>query len=235
MRNSITNDFEKQKGDILQKILAKKGILEDKKIPKLLIIQCSDAKNPNGNISSHMNHHFGKNMSELRSKRNTYYQNLFVSKPNYFDKKDLNKFENAFKSNLKMPAINRYNGRLCNKELAKQLLGKIEKNNLHLLIISGLYGILRYDDEIIDYHLEMRNNDNWYGENIHEAVINYIKENNIPDNCVFYSVGQKNSPSKYHNALNPRRDWTNIWVKGSGSNSLSFSSNIIKDSFLPFL
>jgi hypothetical protein len=113
MENSSSNDLEKQKGDILQKILAKKGILENKKIPKLLIIQCSDAKNPNGDISSDLNFDFGAKLAELGTIRMKYYENLFDKQPNYFVEKNLSNLQNykdAFKTNFRMPALNRYNG-----------------------------------------------------------------------------------------------------------------------------
>jgi hypothetical protein len=226
---------EKQEEVIQERLLTKKDLLGNNQIPKLLIIQCSDSKNQNGYISNHINYNFGNELNKLIIERKNYYKNLLNNQPNYFAKKNLKYCKSAFVTDLKMPAINRYNGRLCNEELSFILLDKIKNKNLHLLIISGLYGLLKYDDEIIDYHLEMKKEINWYEKIIHGSVNNYIKENDILDECVFYSVGQKNSPSKYYDALNPKIEWTDLWMKGVGLNSLTLSSKIIKDLLLPLI
>jgi len=236
MKNSSFNDLEKQKGDILQKILAKKSILEDKKIPKLLIIQCSGAKNPDGNISSHKIYNFGENMSELRSKRNTYYQNLFDKEPNYFKEKNLSNLQNykvSFKTNLKMLAINRYNGIFYNNKKRFNFLTKIHGSNLHLLIISGLYGLIRYDDQIIDYNLNIKKGSkNWYGNEIHNAVKEYMKKHTISNECVFYSLGKKEFTNSYYNALNPIEEWTDLWIQNGRGHT---SSNVIQNDFLSMI
>jgi hypothetical protein len=233
MENSSSNDLEKQKGEILQKILAKKGILENKKIPKLLIIQCSDAKNPNGDISSHLNFNFGLKLSELGTIRKKYYENLFGKQPNYFFEKNINNLEyykDAFNSNLKMLAINRYNGIFFKNNKRSNFLTKIQGSNLHILIISGLYGLLQYDDQIIDYNLNIKKGSkNWYGDEIHNSVIEYINSHKIPNECVFYSLGIKKFTNSYYNALNPIEEWTDLWIKNGRGHS---SSKFIQNDFL---
>ena len=61
----------------------------------------------------------------------------------------------------------------------KLYLQKINNNKLHLLIISGLYGLLKFDDLIPDYHFEMKKNPTWkqpLNNSILNAVKKYIKE-----------------------------------------------------------
>jgi len=233
MENSSSNDLEKQKGDILQKILEKKDKLEDKKIPKLLIIQCSGAKNPNGDISSHLNFDFGAKLAELGTIRMKYYENLFDKQPNYFVEKNLSNLQNykdAFKTNLRIPALNRYNGIFYKNDNRNKFLTKIQGSNLHLLIISGLYGLLRYDDQIIDYNLNIESGSkNWYGDEIHNAVKEYMNKHMISNECVFYSLGIKESTNSYYNALNPIREWTDLWIKNGRGHS---SSDVIQNDFL---
>jgi cytoplasmic iron level regulating protein YaaA (DUF328/UPF0246 family) len=102
---------------------------------------------------------------------------------------------------------------------------------LHILIISGLYGVIEFRDSIIDYHLEINRNPFWTNENntsINDAVKKYIKENHIDDQSVFYSLSDKYLP-----ALNPPfANWKNLWIAHDRGDT---SARLLKDHFLPEL
>jgi hypothetical protein len=107
-------------------------------------------------------------------------------------------------------ALNLYgsNGSPFYNVIMKELYrNKIDNNNLHLLIVSGLYGILKYNDRINDYHLNIDKGPDIWDNSILLAVNNYIKENNIDNDAVFYSLS-----NNYLDRLNPVNiDWTNLW------------------------
>lgn len=129
--------------------------------------------------------------------------------------------------------LDRYNGRFYYNELRTLYYQKIESANLHILIISGLFGVLRYDDLIPDYHLEITKPDNQWKlvpNPICDAVKWYINQNNIDDNLVFYSLS-----NPYKKALSPIPEWQNLWVTGARSANLANSANFLRDKFLPLL
>jgi integrase len=88
---------------------------------------------------------------------------------------------------------------------------KINNCNLHLLIVSGLYGIIRHNDYINDYHLEINKGPNVWGINILNAVSDYIRVNNIDNDAVFYSLS-----GNYLPFLNPLPNWKNLWLNHGG-------------------
>jgi hypothetical protein len=184
-KKEMTNPSNKKKDELsklMEKLDWKK--LKDKKTPKLLIIGCCNAKSQqpiglaNGNI---VNYNFGAAIDESRADRNIYYNGLTVS---YFTDKRRNGnivnqeyFMNALDNNNRREALDVYgsNGSPFYNPAMKALYRlKIQNCNLHLLIVSGLYGIIRHDDYINDYHLGIKKGPNVWGNNISNAVSNYI-------------------------------------------------------------
>jgi cytoplasmic iron level regulating protein YaaA (DUF328/UPF0246 family) len=205
--------------------------LKNKK--KLLIIACSDTKNPGG-IPVCTNDLFQSlNLPDLINNRQIrfgQYDNLLYNKPDeYFDKKrnglpvNRNYFNNCRKANVfYMPAYQRYSGKNFYSEgLKLRYLEKIELDDLHILIISGLYGVLEFKDSIIDYQLEIDESTFWTKNknlSIQEAVKKYIKVNSIDNEFVFYSLS-----GQYKKALKPIQEWNDIWIKHDrGACSASF-------------
>lgn len=191
--------------------------LNKKNVPKLLIIGCCDAKylQPyNLANGERVNYNFGDALNNSREERMRYYQTLNA---NYFNGKKrgghaVNKqyFMNALNNDNRNPALDVYGSnhspfyKPSMKELFRQ---KIKYCNLHLLIVSGLYGIIRYNDYINDYHLEITKGPNVWGNIINNAVSTYIQVNNIDNNSVFYSLSDKYLPF-----LNPLPHWNNLWL-----------------------
>ncbi len=125
-----------------------------------------------------------------------------------------------------MPAIERYNGRFYSEALRQLYLEKNQNSNLHILIISGLYGVIEFRDSIIDYHFEISKNPFWTQQNnmiIQNIINNYILENNIEHELVFYSLPKAGIHS-YINALKPFEDWKSLWIIDGGLNSLNTSA-----------
>jgi cytoplasmic iron level regulating protein YaaA (DUF328/UPF0246 family) len=140
-------------------------------------------------------------------------------------------FINEIVTNLLLPAVERYSGIFYSAELKKLYEQKNKESKLHILIVSGLYGIVEMNDAIIDYQLEMKKTNIWKARKnntVHNAVLKYIDDNKIEKDLIFYSL----SPTSYENALKPKPEWHNLWVGGDrGSNS----ANYLKNDFLPKL
>ncbi len=198
--------------------------LKNHQTPKLLIIGCCDAKSnqpinlPNSGKS---NFSFGNNIDILRKLRIEYYKKL----PNsYFTnaKKKRNKeivdksyFMNCLNENNRRKALEVYgsNGSPFYKPDMKELYEtKIKNSNLHLLIVSGLYGIIKHDDYINDYHLKIKKGkEGFWGDELSMAIQDYIKINEIDNNNVIYSLS-----NEYKLNLNPTLpQWQNIWIVGN--------------------
>ncbi len=225
--------------------------VKDKNRKKLLIIGCSDSKNTGGKISNSTNYFINEEIySSLianREERVKEYLQIIDIEPNYLiykgnksfikrNNKTIPKdyFKHCMEQGLIMPAIERYSGRYY-REIVKQLYKDKNQNaNLHILIISGLYGVIEFRDSIIDYHLDIKKNPCWTNENnsiVHDTICNYIKTNQIDNEMVFYSLSQS-GPNSYVNALKPREEWKNIWIThDQGDTSVKF----LRDYFLPLL
>ena len=101
---------------------------------------------------------------------------------------------------------------------------KIENCSLHILIVSGLYGILRHDDYINDYNLKIDQGKSIWGDEINNAICDYMKANNIPEESVYYSLS-KVYKLKLNLKQEQEKKWKNVWIfGGEGSNS----SNLIQ-------
>jgi len=224
-----SNDIVAKKNIITNILISKKSYLRNKKVPKLLILTCSDSKTEGGFININPYYNFGINLETLRDQRYLDYNDLLQQNPQYFKDK-LQRCILAFENKLKLPAIDRYTrNQSTTFTPGKVLVLKdcIKNKNLHLLILSGLYGVLRHDDQIIDYHMEMNKGGNWFGNIIHDSVNEYIKKNKINNDCVFYSVGSNSSP--YYNSLNPISSWTDLWIENGRGH---VSSTFWQDQFL---
>ena len=162
--------------------------LKDSSTPKLLIIGCSDSKQTQQyQIEvNYQKHDFGTDISDARNERMDYYNGLLDNPDpvNYFDKNrngnivHTDYFQNSLNGNF-YQALNLYgsNGSPFYNVIMKELYrNKIENNNLHLLIVSGLYGILKYNDCINDYHLNIDKGLDIWDNSILLAVNNYIKK-----------------------------------------------------------
>lgn len=192
---------------------------------KLLLLPCSNAKQPGGNHKNTPSDYFQANhlLSDCRAARLIDYNGLLGNDPTYFTKpKRPGIATNAayFQMCLNQPisyreAIHRYNGTFYGDlNRRASLLNKINNSQLHLLIISGLYGVLKYNDDIPDYHLEMKKgNPNGTAvwtigglNSVNAAVSNYIKDNEIREENVFYHM----TSNEYLNALNPMNTWHDL-------------------------
>ena len=215
--------------------------LNDKKTPKLLIIGCSDSKTQGGNNELAYNFFNNGNHIDLIENRNIrtlYYEDLLLNAPNYFENNNRGNadyFNFQYNVPLYKSAIDRYSGGKFYTEEHLQLYRQKKNNsNLHILIISGLYGVIEFRDSIIDYHLEIKKNPFWTRDDntsIHNAVKKYIKENQIENEMVFYSLSQSGDYS-YSKALKPiLKSWNNIWITGEGkanrSVNLQHSANCV--------
>ena len=216
--------------------------LKDSTISKLLIIGCSDSKTQGGGTQIVRNYFDNLeycNLLQVRIDNLASYQHLFQSEPNYFVLKKNNPdkpvkrdnhpvadnyFTNCIGENLLKPALDRYAGG-CFYSPQHRILytRKNESSNLHILIISGLYGVIKFNDTIIDYHLEL--DKSIFLQNrmiINDAIRRYKETNNIDDSSVFYSLSQK-----YLRVLDEHNLWTNLWVVNGRSGSLRTSASII--------
>lgn len=215
--------------------------LKNDKRPKLLIIPCSKSKKVGGNNEFYSMF----NLNPSRENSIHLYNDLLNNNPNYFENEkrvnindvNSNYFNSAFNLNLCMRAIDRYDSGksafYSNYGLKNIYLQKINNNKLHLLIISGLYGLLNYEDFIPDYHFQMSKNPNWKNSldfSIHNAVKEYINQNNIPDENVFYSLAN----NEYRKALKPNKNWKLLWLNNK-SGSPKNSAKFIAQEFLPRL
>jgi len=218
--------------------------INNKSKNKLLIIGCSGTKMPGGGEN---NKNYFSGYENIKKYRNIVLEQyrILIDNPtpqDYFNKRrngrgaiNNNYFIKQIDNTLFLPAIDRYSGgRFYSSELKELYKQKNNDCNLHILIVSGLYGILELTDSIIDYQLEINKFKIWSEENnrsINEAVVRYMADKKIENDLVFYSL----SPSSYEKALKPNAEWHNLWKttpSGRYSNS-AVSAKYLKDHFLP--
>jgi cytoplasmic iron level regulating protein YaaA (DUF328/UPF0246 family) len=194
---------------------------------KLLIIGCSDSKIPGGNPGKLKDYFKDEEYTDLIEKRTTRfnsYKNLLSNDSKYFEnisRGDSNYFR---EQHLSLPAIERYSGgKFFTQNLIQLYKEKNKDSNLHILIVSGLYGVIEFNDSIIDYHLEINKIPFWNNNNvISEAIIKYIKSNDISNEFVFYSLS-----NKYKLALKPLKSWNDLWILNGRLGSLATSSKLV--------
>ena len=239
--NIQNSSIDKKINELLKSLDWKK--LNDKKTPKLLIIGCSDSKTQGGKKQIGINYFDSDQYDNLKKNRKAnmiLYNQLLLTKNNYFIYKDnnLNKpikrsgvpvvnnyFSSCIKGNLLMPALDRYAGgefyKIKHISLYKQ---KNVTTNLHILIISGLYGVIKFNDTIHDYHLKINKLKYWQKQkSIIDTIKKYIIANKIDNKSVFYSLSDE-----YLEVINPPSNlWSNLWVKNGRTGSLKTSANVI--------
>ena len=224
----VKNNFNDKKIDPLLKSL-NWDKLKNKKTPKLLIISCCDTKSkqPNNlNNAGYINYDFGVNISNTRIERLEFYQGL---QPDYFYEKERNGelvdkdyFMDCLNINNRSEALDVYGSNrspFYKTEMKDLYRTKIANSNLHLLIISGLYGIIKHSDYINDYHLNIDEGLNLWGNELSDAIHQYQEMNNIDNDAVFYSLSNTYLP--YLNPVCPQ--WNNLWINqlGHGHNQAS--------------
>ncbi|MEI6754719.1 MAG: peroxide stress protein YaaA [Paludibacter sp.] len=223
--------------------------IKDKDKKKLLIIACSDSKVTGGrDIPIPEKYYFNNpdiynSLINDRLERVAQYRDLIIGEPNYFNKGrvgrgvvDADYFREKLETPLYLPAIERYTGRNFYKQsLFNLYMQKNKESNLHILIVSGFYGLLEFRDYIIDYHFEIGRKPLWTRNNntsIREAVNKYLQENDISDEMVFYSLS-----NDYRKALKPIPEWTDLWITTVGDRSANNakSARCLEENFLPKL
>jgi hypothetical protein len=228
-----TNEFSKLVNSLnLDKLKTENG-------PKLLIIGCSNSKSTQPNSldnDNYENYNFGNQIISCREIRKNYYREIPI---NYFNGQNRNGvivdkpyFMNALNNN-RQKALELYGSNrspFFNPQIKNIYRLKIQDSNLHLLIISGLYGLLKHNDFINDYHLTINKGANIWGNSITNAINQYVQENQIDHDSVFYSLSDE-----YLNKINPNTQWKNLWIKNGGSGSLTSSAKFLKEYFLPNL
>jgi cytoplasmic iron level regulating protein YaaA (DUF328/UPF0246 family) len=207
--------------------------------PVLLILGCSDSKARGG--TEIQNNYF--NSECLNNKRvqtiNNYNQSI-AAHPNKFNKNrngnpvNANYFGNC--QNEYREALDRYctNRSIFYKPNQIALYRqKINEGKLHILILSGLYGVLKWDDRIIDYHYKFNSLNSLYNADscVLDNIQKYIADNNIKGENVFYSLSNN---GRYQEMLtaNIPNNWSFVWINGGrGHKTASFLFN----DFLPAL
>lgn len=196
--------------------------IKDKEKKKLLIIGCSSTKIHGG--QNFKNNYFSDLDLERIKILEQYFDLLENPIPrNYFEKSrnvigpvDNAYFKQQTNNKLFLPAIERYTGGDFYKPIHKSLYyQKNLESNLHILIISGLYGLLEFRDSIIDYQLEINKIRFWNdakNNTVNKTVKKYIKDNSIDNDLIFYSL----SPSNYKTVLNPENEWNDLWKTNPG-------------------
>jgi hypothetical protein len=222
-KSTIQKPIDKQIEELLENIDWKK--LKDKKTPKLLIIGCCDAKSqqPIGLANGgRVNYNFGAPINASRAIRLAFYNalpaNHFVNRPNGAQAYYLAALNNA----NRRQALDVYDGVFYHPILKGLYRLKIANCNLHLLIVSGLYGIIKHDDYINDYHLGITDGPNIWANNITNSICEYIRVNNINNDEVFYSLS-----NNYLNFITPLPIWKNLWLQNGRIGSLRTSANIV--------
>lgn len=208
--------------------------LKSRETPKLLIIGCCDAKSmqPNNlNNGENVNYDFGNNIDALREQKLQFYQALPAN--NFEDKLrngipvNRDYFLNCLNENNRREALEVYgsnNSPFYKPQMKELYRNKIANSNLHLLIISGLYGIIRYNDFINDYHLTINIGPNIWGNSLSLAVQEYQLNNGITNDAVFYSLSNTYIP--YLNPIVP--EWNNLWINYGGTNGLNNNANSLR-------
>lgn len=205
--------------------------------PILLIIGCSNSKSfqsNNINNNNDENYNFGNEINSCREIRKVYYREELPD--SYFNNQkrngnivDRQYFMNALNNNPQ-EALEIYGSNqspFYNPQIKGLYREKIETSNLHLLIISGLYGIVKHNDYINDYHLEIYKGRNIWENSITNAINQYINNNLIDHHSVFYSLSDN-----YLNKINPNTQWKNLWISHDrGATSAKF----LREYFLPNL
>jgi cytoplasmic iron level regulating protein YaaA (DUF328/UPF0246 family) len=187
---------------------------------ELIIIPCSGSKNPYGNKSV-MGREITKEL-DTTSKQKLYRLRQMVS--NFFDIGLTNGMNPQ--SGMLKPAYKRYSGNLYNK-IAESSWNKIANSkDADLVIVSALYGIIYYDEPIINYNVAMGDNTlgkqklyTWWKQNqLEDILAEYINTKEYTLVRSFLSGDYKKALPKIESKINAhwlQYQYPNL---GSGSN-----------------
>lgn len=209
--------------------------------PKLLIIPCSNKKRASGTDfyeRNYFNSETYKYLNVARELRKYHYTEIINSNPDQFVKQkditgngikvqvDGNYFIDLINNNNNlMQAFYRYEGEFYSYDLRELYYQKNIESNLHILIVSGLYGILEFRDEITDYNLKLNDGPNLWGNILTDVINQYIIENNIENNNVFFALS-----NEYLRKINPNEQWKNLWINKIGKSrqaNKGYSANCV--------
>lgn len=208
---------------------------------KLLIISCSHKKRASGTDfyeRNYFNSETYKYLNVARELRKYHYKEIINSNPDEFTKQkditgngikvqvDRNYFIDLINNNNNlMQAFYRYEGEFYSYDLRELYYQKNIESNLHILIVSGLYGILEFRDEITDYNLKLNDGPNLWGNILTNVINQYIIENNIENNNVFFALS-----NEYLKKINPNEQWKNLWINKIGNSrqaNKGYSANCV--------
>jgi hypothetical protein len=165
----------------------------------LLILSCSDTKVSGGNEIEKNYFNEAECLKEKRKEVRKFYNERMAKEPKKFKKKrtgqnvDIEYFKNCKEL---MIAIERYSGGdFYTKAHIAKYKEHIDTGKLHLLILSGLYGILHWSDTINDYHLEFKNKKKFYKSSdcIMRLIEQYMNKNGITEQNTFFAVSPSSS------------------------------------------
>ena len=210
---------------------------------KLLILPCTSEKLSGGIYLDKINDYFNNDSVLIKSRtlRSNYYLNIlssnlnedlkYLTKRRTIDNSLLQKvnniyFNSCFNGEPKyMEAINRYDGILYNN-IIKKFLHEKTNSGLHVLIISGLYGVLKYNDHIVDYQLDIKKGGSkiWkinQVNSVSNSILTYLRNNQISNSDVTVMLSNTYSdPLK--DIISTFKE--NLWKKadGYGHNHVAF-------------
>jgi hypothetical protein len=191
--NTFTGNRASKSHDSLYEI----NFEEMKGKPKLLILPCSSGKVNGGDMPNELFDEFGGALVTLRNARNRIIEDQQINNNQY------------------LKAIKRYSKARLYGDLVELIEVKITHANLNVLFISGLYGLLKYNDHILNYKLALGNNGfgMYMNDLVTQTIQNYITENIIDDSNVFSML----ATATYANVIAHRNNnWTKLWLGDGG-------------------
>lgn len=206
--------------------------------PKLLILPCSDSKIPGGvNLPPEQRiDTFNGNieLNNFRQIRRNFLHRKMETNPKDFEKRrNRNKvgvgyFQKALINGPYLPVIERYSsGILYNNGVHRQIVDMVASKDLKVLFVSAFYGILEYNDHIIDYHLVL--NGNGFPKKNLNIIQNQIDEyrikNEIKESNVFALLNKA-----YSSVLSKK--FSNLWISVHNGTADLYENKPILEKFL---
>jgi cytoplasmic iron level regulating protein YaaA (DUF328/UPF0246 family) len=218
------------KNEIIERLTNRK-----KDSPVLLILGCSNSKSAGGD-GLQSNYFESECINNQRQQTLDNYNESIENNPENFNllrngipvnANDFANCQNEYKEALDRYCTNRsIFFRPPQVELYRQ---KIAEGKLHILILSGLYGVLKWNDKIIDYHLEFKPNESLYTNDlcVLHNIEEYVRNNGIENGNVFYCLNMKYVQLVQNNNYN----WNSI-EKTHNDRRGTDVAKFIKDDFL---